>query len=124
MKRERVLKVVLVLVGLIFCAAVYPLILMVRQEPALAMMMSLYATLGVFLLLASRNPAANRSLIAFAGWSSIAHAAVMAFQASRNMIERRELFGVAFFAVVGIALIALAPAKSVERTSAEALAHS
>ena len=124
MKRERVLKVVLVLVGLIFCAAVYPLILMVRQEPALAMMMSLYATLGVFLLLASRNPSANCSLIAFAGWSSIAHAAVMAFQASRNMIERRELFGVAFFAVVGIALIALAPAKQpVERTSAAAQAH-
>ena len=123
MKRERVLKVVLVLVGLIFCAAVYPLILMVRQEPALAMMMSLYATLGVFLLLASRNPAANRSLIAFAGWSSIAHAAVMAFQASRNMIERRELFGVAFFAVVGVVLIALVPATSVERTSAAELAH-
>lgn len=123
MKRERVLKVVLVLVGLIFCAAVYPLILMVRQEPAIAMMMSLYATLGVFLLLASRNPAANRSLIAFAGWSSIAHAAVMAFQASRNMIERRELFGVALFAVVGIALVALAPATSAERTSAAELAH-
>ena len=124
MKRERVLKVVLVLVGLVFCAAVYPLILMVRQEPALAMMMSLYATLGVFLLLASRNPSASRSLIAFTAWSSFAHAAVMGFQASRNMIERRELFGVAFFVVVGIALIALAPAKSVERTSAAALAHS
>ena len=124
MKQERVLKVVLVLVGLIFCAAVYPLILMVRQEPALAMMMSLYVTLGVFLLFASRNPSASRSLIAFTAWSSFAHAAVMGFQASRNMIERRELFGVAFFVVVGIALIALAPAKSVERTSAAALARS
>jgi hypothetical protein len=122
--KERVLKVVLVLVGLIFCAAVYPLILMARQEPALSMMMSLYVTLGVFLLLASRNPSASRTLITFTAWSSFAHAAVMGFQASRNMIERRELFGVAFFAVVGIALIALAPAKSVERTSAEALEHS
>ena len=41
MKRERVLKVVLVVLGLLFCAAVYPLILMVKQDPALAMMMSL-----------------------------------------------------------------------------------
>src|SRR5262249_4820829 len=60
MKRERALKVVLVLVGLLFCAAVYPLMLMAKQDPALAMMMSLYVTLGIFLLLASRNPSAHR----------------------------------------------------------------
>jgi hypothetical protein len=48
MHRERALKIVLVFVGLLFCAAVYPLFLMVKQDPALAMMMSLYATLGVF----------------------------------------------------------------------------
>jgi uncharacterized membrane protein len=56
MKRERVLKIVLVVLGLLFCAAVYPLMLMAKQDPALAMMMSLYATLGVFLLLASPRP--------------------------------------------------------------------
>ena len=56
MKRERLLKVVLVVVGLLFCAGVYPMILMAKQDPALAMMMSLYVTLGIFLLLASRNP--------------------------------------------------------------------
>jgi hypothetical protein len=119
MKRERALKIVLVVVGVLFCAALYPLVLMVRQDPALAMMMSLYATLGVFLLLASRNPSAHRSLIAFAAWSSFAHAAVMSFQALLNMIARRELIGSAVFAVIGIALVALAPAKkSVERASA------
>ena len=64
MRRERALKIVLVLVGLLFCAAVYPLILMMRKDPALAMMMSLNATLGVFLVLASRDPSAHRSLIA------------------------------------------------------------
>jgi len=64
MRRERALKVVLVLVGLLFSAAVYPLMMMVKQDPALAMMMSLYATLGVFLLLAARNPSEHRSLIA------------------------------------------------------------
>ena len=125
MWRERALKVVLVLVGLLFRAGVYPLIVMLRQEPALAMMMSLYATLGVFLLLASRNPSANRSLIAFAAWSSFAHAAVMSFQAFRNMIARQELIGVAAFVVIGVALIVLAPAKQpVDRATAAALAHS
>lgn len=116
--RERALKVVLVLVGLLFVATVYPLITMLGQEPALAMMLSLYVTLGVFLLLASRNPAANRSLIAFAAWSSFAHAAVMAVQEYRNMIGRRELFGVAAFFIIGVVLIALTPARqSVEPLS-------
>jgi hypothetical protein len=111
MKRERALKVVLVLVGLIFVAGVYPPILMAKQDPALAMMMSLYVTLGIFLLLASRNPSANRNLIAFAAWSSFAHAAIMTVQAFLGFIVRRELFGVATFIVVGAVLIALAPAK-------------
>jgi Family of unknown function (DUF6632) len=119
MWRERALKVVLVLVGLLFCAGIYPLIMFTRQEPALAMMLSLYVTLGIFLLLACRNPSANRSLIAFTAWSSFAHAAVMAVQAFRNLIPRGELWGVAALVIIGVALIALAPAKaSVERTSA------
>lgn len=119
MKRERVLKIVLVVLGLLFCAAVYPLMLMAKKDPALAMMMSLYATLGVFLLLASRNPPAHRSLIAFAAWSSFAHASVMAVQAYLGLIARRELLGVATFVVIGVALTALAPAKqSAERTVA------
>src|SRR5713226_10208155 len=111
MWQERALKVVLVLVGLVFLALVYPLVIFLRQEPALAMMLSVYATLGIFVLLASRNPSANRSLIAFTAWSSFAHAALMAVQAFRNFIPRSELLGVALFAVIGVTLIALAPAK-------------
>ena len=119
MKRGRALKVVLVLVGLLFTAMVYPLVLFVKQEPALAMMMSLYVTLGIFLLLAARNPSANRSLIAFTAWSSFAHAAVMSFQAFRNLIARGELIGSVVLVVIGVALIALAPAtQPVDRTSA------
>jgi uncharacterized membrane protein len=49
MRGERALKVVLVLVGLLFTAMVYPLVLFVKQGPALAMM-SVYVTLGIFLL--------------------------------------------------------------------------
>jgi hypothetical protein len=111
MRRERALKVVLVVVGLIFSGLVYPLTMFVRQEPALAMMLSVYVTLGIFLLLAARNPSANRSLIAFTAWSSFAHAALMAVQAFRNLIQRGELWGVAVLVIIGVALIALAPGK-------------
>jgi hypothetical protein len=111
MNRAVALKIVLALVGLLFLASAYPLIMFVRQDPALSMMFSLYVTLGVFLLLAIRNPLASRSLIAFAAWSSFAHAAVMGTQAMRNMISRSELVGVAVLVVIGLALVALAPAK-------------
>ena len=73
------------------------------------MMLSLYATLGVFLLLAIRNPLENHSLIAFTAWSSFAHAALMGTQAMRGMISRGELIGVAVLIVIGIALLTLAP---------------
>ena len=96
-----------------------PLVLFVKQEPALAMMMNLYVTLGIFLMMAARNPSANRSLIAFTAWSSFAHAAIMSFQAFRDLIARGELIGSAVLVVIGVALIALAPAKQpVDRTSA------
>lgn len=118
MNRERALRVVLVVVGLLFSAAVIPLVMMVKQDPALAMMMSLYATLGIFLLIASRNPSAHRSLIAFTAWSSFAHAFVMSAQAYLNFIARRELIGSAVFILIGVALVALTPSKQpVERSS-------
>jgi hypothetical protein len=109
-----------VLVGLLFLALVYPLIMFVRQEPALAMMLSLYVTLGIFLLLAARNPSANRSLIAFTAWSSLAHAALMAVQAFRNFIARGELLGVGVLIVIGVALIVLAPTRQFAPTAADA----
>jgi hypothetical protein len=118
MRRERALKIVLMVVGLIFCALAYPLIIFVKQAPALAMQFSVYVTLGIFLLFASRNPSANRSLIAFTAWSSFAHAILMAGQAFAGLIARGELIGSAVLVVIGVALLALAPAKQpVERVS-------
>ena len=111
MNRELALKIVLAVVGILFLALGYPLAIFMRQDPALSMQFSLYVTLGVFLLLAIRNPSANRSLIAFTAWSSLAHAALMGTQAMRNMVARGELIGVAVLVVIGAALIALAPAK-------------
>jgi hypothetical protein len=123
MNRERTLKILLVLFGLLFVAGVYPLVGSVRdswqanKESAEPMFISLYVTLGIFLLLAARNPSANRSVIAYAGWANIAHAAVMAVMAVHIATERRGLLiAVAVFGVIGAALIVLAPAKpSAER---------
>ena len=118
MNREKALKILLVLLGLLFVAGVYPLVTSVRggwqanKEDALPMMLSLYVTLGIFLLLAARDPSANRSVIAFAAWSSLAHGAVMAVMAVHLPNERGDLLiAVAVFGVIGTALIALAPAK-------------
>jgi len=115
MNRERALKVVLMLVGLLFSAGIYPVTDSLWHENQSmyteVMMLSVYVTLGIFLLLATRTPSANRSLIAFTAWSSFAHAAVMvvAFQKAH---EREELLiAVGVLIVVGVALIVLAPAK-------------
>jgi hypothetical protein len=114
-------KVVLIIVGLLFVATVYPLVFLVRDEPTLQMMLSLYVTLGVFLLLASPNPSAHRSLIAFAAWSSIAHASVMAVQAIYDVSERVHLLvGVAMFVIIGLTLIVVSPAKLAKVSAAAA----
>lgn len=127
MNRERTLKVVLVLVGLLFSAGVLPMVIMVRSvlqprdESALpitlkmadeAMMLSLYATLGIFLLLAARNPSAHRGVIAFAAWSSFAHAAVMAVMSIQIATARTEwLITAVVLGIIGAVLIVFAPGR-------------
>ena len=123
MNRERAMKIVLLLVGLLFSAAIYPLAMSLwklnQSDYGDDMMLSLYFALGIFLLMAVRNPSANRSLISFAAWSSFAHGAVMAVLAVHIPSERTGLLtAVAVLAIIGVALIALAPAKpSGERLS-------
>lgn len=114
MIRQRALKIVLVLFGLLFVAATYPMVagLGDRQSEGDNMMLSIYVTLGIFLLLASRRPSLHRSLIAFAGWANVAHATVMSLMAMRMASERRGLLIAAVsFGAIGITLIALIPAK-------------
>ena len=126
MNREKALKILLVLFGLIFVAGVYPLITSVRsgwqanREDAEPMALSLYVMMGVFLLVAARNPAANHGVIVFAAWLNIAHAAVMAVMAIHLPNERQGLLiASVVFAAIGAALILLAPAKQLgDRASA------
>jgi peptidoglycan/LPS O-acetylase OafA/YrhL len=116
MWRERALKIVLVLLGVLFTAGIYPIVSSLRHADQKMytddMMLSLYVALGIFLLMAVRNPSANRSLIAFTAWSSFAHASVMTVMAFQRAEERELFYGVAALIVIGIALIALAPANT------------
>jgi hypothetical protein len=84
------------------------------------MMLSLYVALGIFLLIAVRNPSAHRSLIAFAAWSSFAHAVAMSILGLEIPSQPTGfLIGSVVLVVIGVALIAPARAKQpVERASA------
>jgi len=115
MNRERVLKALLVVLGLLFTAGIYPLTMILwhrdRSQGGDAMMLSLYVTLGILLLMAVRNPSANRSLIAFAAWSSFAHATVMTIMGFQNPGDHDFFVASAVLVVIGVALIVLSPAK-------------
>jgi hypothetical protein len=101
------------LVGLLFTAGIYPLIGSLLHpadsDTGDMMMLSLYVALGIFLLIAARNPSAHRSLIAFAAWSSFAHAVAMSILGLEIASQRVGfLVGSAVLVVIGVALIALA----------------
>jgi len=121
-KRERALQVVLVVLGLGTAGAnIYPLVtsflagLRPTQGTTGPMFYTILATLGVFLVLAARNPSAHRSLIAYAVWSSFAHTAVMALMAVQLPTKRGELL--AGVAVTGLgALLLFVLARSATRS--------
>jgi len=106
------LRIALLVVGLIFIFGIYPLTIVwpsgwswhTGHSDYLQMILGVYATLGVFLLLASRNPLANLSLIWFTVWSSIVHAAIMGVQALTNSENMGHLWGdvLALFVVAGV----------------------
>jgi len=113
MLRDRALRVVLVFVGLMFLSGV--LALMQWSNPAKAweqMLASVYATLGVFLIIAAFNPPAHRSLIAFTAWSSLVHGAVMGVQVWKGIIPHSDLLlAVTPMLAIGVVFLVLAPAK-------------
>ena len=95
------LRLALVVVGLFATFAFYPLLILWPSGWAWGhghshyplMIVGIYATLGVFLLIASRDPLAHRSLIWFTVWSSVVHGGVMAVQAIVDPAERGHLIG-------------------------------
>lgn len=64
-----------------------------RQPEYEQMILGVYATLGIFLILAARNPLEHRSLISFTIWSSVVHAAIMLAQALRDPVEKENMLG-------------------------------
>ena len=110
--------ITLVGVGLIFILGIYPLGLVWPSgwtwghgpSHYLAMILGVYATLGMFLLIASREPLEHLSLIWFTVWSSVVHAVIMAVQSLRDPMERGHLLGdVPALVLVAIVLGALTP---------------
>jgi hypothetical protein len=95
------LRVALIVFGLIFIFGVYPLAVVwpsgwtwgQSRSYYLMEIVSIYATLGIFLLLASRNPDGYRSVIWFTIWSSVVHGAIMAAQSLGDAAERGHLLG-------------------------------
>ena len=74
------------------------------------MIIGVYATLGVFLLIASRNPNAHKSIIWFTVWSSVVHGAIMGAQSFNDPAERGHLMGdVPALFLVAIILAVLMP---------------
>jgi len=64
-----------------------------RQPEYEQMIIGVYATLGIFLMLAAKNPLEHRSLIQFTIWSSAVHGAIMLVQALRDPAEQANLIG-------------------------------
>ena len=103
MNAQSLLKIALVVFGIAFLL-IYPLSIVwpsgwAWHEGApytndyFMMIVGVYATLGVFMIMASRDPEANGSLIRFVIWSSIVHAGVMAWEAMRNPMMKGHLYG-------------------------------
>ena len=116
--RIKYLRVVLVAVGLVFTIGVYPLTIVwpsgwawhSGQSDYLQMILGIYATLGVFLIIASRNPLAHRSLIWFTVWSSVVHGVIMGLQSLANPEHIGHLYGdVAALLIVAAVLAFLMP---------------
>ena len=113
--RTRYLSAALVVVGLIFVFGIYPLTIIwpsgwawhAGQSHYLQMILGIYATLGVFLLIASRKPLANLSLIWFTIWSSVVHGGIMAVQALSDSQFRGHLWGDVLALFVVAAVLAL-----------------
>jgi hypothetical protein len=116
--RDRILRTTLIVTGLIFIGGIGTLMRLwpagFAWTPAQGeyelMFVGVYATLGVFLLMASRAPEHHRSLILFTAWSSIVHGLIMAVQASVDPTEHTHLVGdVPALLIIGAVLLVMAP---------------
>ena len=116
------LRIALVLIGIVFIAGIYPFTIVWPSGWAwhtegvsvyLQMIMGVYATLGIFLILAARNPMQNLSLIWFTVWSSIVHGGIMAIQAIYYPEHIAHLLGdVPALFVVALVLAILTPRRN------------
>lgn len=120
--RIKLLKIALLLIGITFTFIILPLTIYwpsgwswhgEGRSYYLEMILSIYATLGIFLIIASRNPLEHRSLIWFTVWSSVAHGLVMAWQSFDGEHNMGHLLGdVPALLIVAAVLAYLTPRKA------------
>lgn len=128
MTAYRLLQILLVAFGAVFClvaplAMVWPSGWAWHEGPPMAshyfmMIVGVYATLGLFMIAAARDPLANASLIWFVAVSSAVHAAIMAVQALGDPMQGGHLFG----DVPALLLVTVAFALVLPRAQREAAA--
>ena len=116
--RLRFLRIALIAIGLFCIVGFYPLTVLWPSGWAwghghshyLMMIVGVYATLGVFLIIASRDPAVHKSLIWFTIWSSVVHSAIMAVQSLSDPMERGHLIAdVPALVIIAAVLAVLMP---------------
>ncbi len=124
MKRQRTLQVALVLVGVFYSFWGYLLFddlwhsqWLNGDNDVLPMFLSLNMVLGVFLLLAVKQPAKHRSLIAYGACSSLAHGLTMSIQsaeaAAHGTHRKDSPLDIVIFVVIGVVLLVLLPATTI-----------
>ena len=120
-QRTRYLQIALVVIGLIFTVGLYALIVLwpsawtwePRHDEYEHMLLGVYAVLGIFLLIAARDPLKHRSLIRFTAWSSLVHGGIMAVQASIDPLEQDNFFGdIPALLLAALVLMWLMPKKA------------
>ncbi|WP_322094789.1 DUF6632 domain-containing protein [Paraburkholderia bannensis] len=124
--RLRTLRIALVVIGAIATFAVYPLMVLwpagwtwhTGHSDYPLMIVGIYATLGVFLMRAARDPLAHLSLIWFTVWSSVVHGAIMAAQSFATPGHRGHLLGdVPALFIIAAVLAALTPRNASRKSS-------
>jgi hypothetical protein len=119
---KRIRQIIVALLGLFYVGLLYPLytdlwhskwLIEMHNEECEPMFLTFFVTLGVFLLLAAREPLRYRLVIAFAAWHCLAHSATMLIQTIETYRHGtpRDYTDVVLFGVIGVVVLVIVPSK-------------
>jgi hypothetical protein len=119
---KRIRQIIVALLGLFYVGLLYPLytdlwhskwLIEMHNEECEPMFLTFFVTLGVFLLLAAREPLRYRLVIAFAAWHCLAHSATMLIQTIETFRHGtpRDYTDVVLFGIIGVVVLVIVPSK-------------